>query len=69
MVAKDECNRRPEREAAALAQAGLQKKRTRSTKFEMLSPRFTTQMRNYPARMVERQIRRGDQTAGLNPSD
>lgn len=68
MVAKDECNRRPEREAVVPAQAGLKKKRTRSTMFEMFSPRFTAQMRNYPARMVERQIRRGDQSAGLNPS-
>ncbi|MBO1021810.1 DUF4113 domain-containing protein [Methylobacterium sp. SD274] len=54
MIAKDECNRRPEREAVVPAQAGLQKKRTRSTKFEMLSPRFTTQIRNNPARVVER---------------
>ncbi|CAA2145634.1 Y-family DNA polymerase [Methylobacterium bullatum] len=48
MAAMDECNRRFGRGAVVPARAGLEAKRTWSTKFEMRSPRYTTQVSELP---------------------
>lgn len=52
MAAMDECNRRFGRGAVVPARAGLEKKRTWSTKFEMRSPRYTTQVRELPTALA-----------------
>jgi DNA polymerase V len=44
MAAMDVCNARFGRGAVVPARAGLTEKRTWSTKFEMLSTRYTTQV-------------------------
>ena len=48
MAAMDACNARFGRGAVVPARAGLQQKRTWSTKFEMRSPRYTTQLGELP---------------------
>jgi DNA polymerase V len=48
MAAMDACNARFGRGAVVPARAGLTKKRTWSTKFEMRSPRYTTQVTELP---------------------
>lgn len=48
MAAMDECNRRFGRGAVVPAWAGLEAERTWSTKFEMRSPRNTTQVSELP---------------------
>ena len=48
MAAMDACNARFGRGSVVPARAGLQAKRTWSTKFEMRSPRYTTQIRELP---------------------
>ena len=48
MAAMDACNSRFGRGAVVPARAGLTEKRTRSTKFEMRSPRYTTQVSELP---------------------
>ncbi|WP_311274834.1 DUF4113 domain-containing protein [Methylobacterium sp. WCS2018Hpa-22] len=48
MTAMDECNRCFGRGAIVPAQAGLEKKRTWSTKFEMRRPRYTTRVSELP---------------------
>jgi len=49
MAAMDACNVRFGRGAVVPARAGLTEKRTWSTKFEMRSPRYTTQVTELPA--------------------
>jgi DNA polymerase V len=48
MAAMDACNARFGRGAVVPARAGLTEKRTWSTKFEMRSPRYTTQVTELP---------------------
>jgi len=48
MTAMDACNSRFERGTVVPARAGLTEKRTWSTKFEMRSPRYTTQVAELP---------------------
>lgn len=48
MAAMDVCNARSGRGAVVPARAGLTEKRTWSTKFEMRSPRYTTQVSELP---------------------
>ncbi|MBX9933256.1 MAG: DUF4113 domain-containing protein [Methylobacterium sp.] len=45
---RDACNARFGRGSVVPARAGLQAKRTWSTKFEMRSPRYTTQVAELP---------------------
>ncbi|WP_313898831.1 DUF4113 domain-containing protein [Methylobacterium sp. E-045] len=48
----DRCIRRFGRGAVVPARVGLEKKRTWSTKFEMRSPRYTTQVSELPTALV-----------------
>ncbi|ACL55593.1 DUF4113 domain-containing protein [Methylobacterium nodulans] len=48
MAAMDACNRRFGRGTVVPARAGLERKRTWATKFEMRSPRYTTKLAELP---------------------
>ncbi|TXM67230.1 DUF4113 domain-containing protein [Methylobacterium sp. WL120] len=48
MAAIDACNARFGRGSVVPARAGLEAKRTWSTKFEMRTPRYTTQITGLP---------------------
>ncbi len=48
MAAMDACNGRFGRRAVVPARAGLEAKRTWSTKFEMRTPRYTTRVSDVP---------------------
>ena len=52
MAAMDACNARFGRGAVVPARAGLQAKRTWSTKFQMRSPRYTTQLAELPVALA-----------------
>ncbi|WP_348271090.1 DUF4113 domain-containing protein [Methylobacterium sp. Leaf93] len=52
VAAMDECNRRFGRRAVLPARAGREKKRSWSTKFEMRSPRYTTEVGELPTALA-----------------
>ena len=62
MTAMDECNDRWGRTAVVLASAGYAKSRAWSTKFDMRSPRYTTNVAELPFLVdeVSSPLRRGD---------
>ncbi|TXM65243.1 DUF4113 domain-containing protein [Methylobacterium sp. WL12] len=56
IAAMDDCNARFGRGSVVSARAGLETKRTWSTKFEMRTPRYTTQISELPVATAQERL-------------